>query len=1158
MNKIWIVTKNELLRYFQSPLAYIYLLSFLILNGSFAIYFGNFFHRGQANLLAMFEFQPWLYLLFIPGIAMRLWSEEFRNKTIIQIITMPISVTALVWGKFLAAWLFCGLALLLTATFWLSVNWLGTPDNSVILLGYLASFTIAGCMLAISQTMSALTKNQVIALVLAVIANLAFFWSGIEYILAFCRLFMSDFIIDTIASFSFLSRFASLSRGLLELRDVIYFISIIFFFNFTTVLIINYKTSGTSGWLKSTSRTYFISAWLMLLVGLFGINMIANSLTRNIQYDATQEKFFTLAPATRQVLQQLPEPITAKLYFSPILEQRNSDLRLAFDRIRLLLQKYKSVAPDKFQYKIYYPKFLSQEEDVALAAGVQPIPLIDLNQNALFGLTLEDTLQNKEVIPFFTQNNLGAIEQSITEKIYQMHHHKKTVGILTNLPVFGETLNNGNALQDSWQFINELQQTYNVVKISADDDLTQPLDALMIIDPQDLSDDTVAKIKKYSQQGGKILLLLDPAHEASRLYSFKNQPLQASNLGELEKFWGIKLYLDYVVADLQNSITVDATIDYAKNPVFSQDIIQFRIPQSNMNPYHQITQNLHEMIVASTSVIAPQPEAYKNGSIKFTPLLKAGDISAIMTAKVVTDGLNPQQVLEYFSADDNQKILAAEIRGQQADNPFTLIAIGDSDFIYDSFWMNKDQFLQNNYVSAAFDNMNFVLNSLDYLTGDELLASLRGKQLKDRRFNDIEKLRRLNSFHYKKAENQIFTQMYAAQENLQKILQKRNFEERENFTADELTTIAQIKQQLASYRQNLSDLRYQAFADIQKISHRITFFNIALIPLLLSLLLALKYFWKTPIRNSAETLRLNRRWYTLAGICLALLICGLITTYCSQRSEIDTFENKAVFPDLKSQINEVNKLILKNNRQTLTFYRALDGDWHLKEHPLFLVYQDRIRRLLITMQDATFFAKKSAKAENLKTFNLEPLEQPNSKVTQISLLKDEQILQHFYVGDINVDLGRGSSAAYMRFEDQFQVWLINADFVSLDLDWHNWTYSHLWDLRYGRFVAPSSAEKEQQRLMILMKELLNTPIRQISVLPKEVKQPLKTISLQVENGGYVSISLYKDNKFAYAYYQITAVENNDSLQEILPYLNEKTAVFDLTELEKILNVFNIE
>jgi ABC-2 type transport system permease protein len=175
MNKLWVVIKNELMRYFISPLAYVYLLSFLILNASFAIYFGDFFNRGQADLLPMFDFQPWLYLLFIPGISMRLWAEEFRQKTIVQIVTMPVSIRTLVVGKFLAAWLFCGVALILTFPFWVTVNFLGTPDNSVIALGYVASFALAGCMLAISQTMSALTKNQVIALVLAVIANLFFF-----------------------------------------------------------------------------------------------------------------------------------------------------------------------------------------------------------------------------------------------------------------------------------------------------------------------------------------------------------------------------------------------------------------------------------------------------------------------------------------------------------------------------------------------------------------------------------------------------------------------------------------------------------------------------------------------------------------------------------------------------------------------------------------------------------------------------------------------------------------------------------------------------------------------------------------------------------------------------------------------------------------------
>ena len=156
MKNLWIVCKNELLRYFLSPLAYVYLMAFLLLNSSFAIYFGHFFDRGQADLLTMFAYQPWLYLLFIPGISMRLWAEEFKNKTVVQIMTMPVSTTALVLGKFLASWLFCGLALVLTFPFWITVNILGEPDNMVIFISYIGSFLIAGCMLSISQTMSAL------------------------------------------------------------------------------------------------------------------------------------------------------------------------------------------------------------------------------------------------------------------------------------------------------------------------------------------------------------------------------------------------------------------------------------------------------------------------------------------------------------------------------------------------------------------------------------------------------------------------------------------------------------------------------------------------------------------------------------------------------------------------------------------------------------------------------------------------------------------------------------------------------------------------------------------------------------------------------------------------------------------------------------------
>ncbi len=222
MKKLWVVTKNELRRYFISPLAYVYLIAFLLLNGSFAVYFGHFIDRGTADLGSMFAFQPWLYLLFIPGISMRLWAEEFRSKTVVQLLTMPVSVSTLVWGKFLASWIFAGVALALTFPFWLTVNYLGSPDNGVIALGYVGSWVLAGCMLAISQTMSALTRNQVIALVLAVVVNFLFFLSGVEYVLGFFRLFAPTAVVDMIASFSFLIHFGSMTGGLLELRDIVF------------------------------------------------------------------------------------------------------------------------------------------------------------------------------------------------------------------------------------------------------------------------------------------------------------------------------------------------------------------------------------------------------------------------------------------------------------------------------------------------------------------------------------------------------------------------------------------------------------------------------------------------------------------------------------------------------------------------------------------------------------------------------------------------------------------------------------------------------------------------------------------------------------------------------------------------------------------------
>lgn len=1154
MNKISAVVKNELIRYFVSPLAYVYLFCFVILNASFAFYFGDFFNRGQADLQSMFAFQPWLYLLFIPGISMRLWAEEFHSKTIIQIATQPVSIATLVLGKFFAAWIFCGIALIFTTTFWLTINILGTPDNFVIFMGYCGSFFLAGCMIAISQIMSALTKNQIIALILAVIANLLFFWSGIEYVLAFCRMFLPESLIDVVASLSFITHFNNITYGLLELRSVIFMLSLIIFANCTTILIINIKTVGTSGWIKSANRAYNITVWCLFASIFFSLNILANNLTSNLQYDGTAEKNFTLTQDTKKILQNLQEPVLAKLYFSPILEQRNPDLREQFNIIKILLHKYKSLAKGKFDFKIYYPKFMGHDEDIAIADGVQPIPLIDLNQTALFGMTLEDTLQNKNVIPFFAQTQYGRLEQDITTKIYQLGRLRKSIGIITSLPLWGQNADeNGVFFGDKWEIIKLLEENYDLYNITSPTDFdSRKFDLLLLFFPRNLSPDMIEKVKDYSRSSGKIILILDPASESIRLYSPSGIP-QTSNIGELEQFWRIKLYPDYVVADLKNSITVDATTDYTQNPVFSQDVIQFKIQREDMNPAHPITRNLHEIMFASASIVMPYPDAYKEGKITFYPLLRASTLSELIDSKAIKEGINPQEILKDFEVDDNQKILAAEVIGLEEDRKFDLIVVADSDFLYDQFWMIKTQLLDSEYIASVFDNANFILNAADYLTGNTALLGLRGKRALTRNFDDIEILRRINSMQYKQQENRVFEEVEKAKQSVQEVWNKKNFENRENFSPDELAAISKIRHQLDDLRQQLSELRYQAYSNIKHIASRLAFLNIWLLPLIGGVIV----FFVLLIRRlrfkkaNVDLFKVNRHLLCLCFVALLLLLTAMGSTYWINRSTVDSYANKPVFPQFSKQINDVDTIILKTNKKQLTFV-VKDNLWILKEMPDLPVYQERIRRLLTTIAEARYFARKSNKAENLAMFNLLPIEDKNSDVTKVTLQANNQNILNFNLGDINVDIGRGGKAAYMRFDDQFQVWEIEADFVDMNLDWHNWTYSHLWDLRFGRPLSDENDPYKEAFLLNVMRLLLNTPYLEVIDDPKQ--KPLATIRFKIEDDNLVDLYLYKNDQISYVTYKFGPNNKNPHLIRLAKYLNNKACVIEKEKMEVLLDV----
>lgn len=244
MNGTLAVFRRELAGYFATPVAYVFIVGFLLLSGIFTFYVGGLFERGQADLKPFFNFHPWLYVVLMPAVAMRLWAEERRSGTVELLLTLPVDVGGVVLGKFLAAWAFAALALALTFPVWITVNVLGRPDNGVILAGYVGSLFMAGGYLAICACLSALTRNQVVAFVSAIVVCLLFTVAGSPIVLDALAGWAPRVLLDAVASFSFLTRFTAISDGVIDLRDVVFFGSLIAVWLFANVLAVDRARQG--------------------------------------------------------------------------------------------------------------------------------------------------------------------------------------------------------------------------------------------------------------------------------------------------------------------------------------------------------------------------------------------------------------------------------------------------------------------------------------------------------------------------------------------------------------------------------------------------------------------------------------------------------------------------------------------------------------------------------------------------------------------------------------------------------------------------------------------------------------------------------------------------------------------------------------------------
>ena len=238
------IARRELAAYFESPVAYVFLVIFLLLAGFFTFAFGGFFERGEASLGAFFGWMPWLFLFLVPAVGMRLWSDERRLGTIEMLLTLPVTSWQAILGKFFASWLFLAIALALTFPVVITVNLLGDPDNGVIACGYVGSLLLAGAYLALSCMTSALARSQVISFIIAIMLCLILILVGFNPVTDLLARWATPSVVESIAGFSVLTHFDGLQKGVIDTRDVLYFLSVMAFALFTTDVIIRSHRAG--------------------------------------------------------------------------------------------------------------------------------------------------------------------------------------------------------------------------------------------------------------------------------------------------------------------------------------------------------------------------------------------------------------------------------------------------------------------------------------------------------------------------------------------------------------------------------------------------------------------------------------------------------------------------------------------------------------------------------------------------------------------------------------------------------------------------------------------------------------------------------------------------------------------------------------------------
>jgi ABC-type uncharacterized transport system involved in gliding motility auxiliary subunit/ABC-type transport system involved in multi-copper enzyme maturation permease subunit len=885
------ILKSEIAGYFVSPATYVFVIIFLVLSGFFTFMVGDFFQADDASLRGFFTWHPWLYLILVPAVGMHLWSDERRLGTDELLFTMPVTVAECVVGKFLAAWLFVGLALALTFPMVITVCYLGDPDWGQMICGYAGSFLMAGAYLAVASFTSSITKSQVVSFILSVVVCFFLIMSGWPSVTDMLVNWASPKLIDTVAAFSVMPRFENMLRGVVALGDVLYFVSVAGFALFLTALS-----------LKRHSKTSFSTVAGALVVGLALV--FANAIFSELiggRFDFTENSVYTLSNASKRILGKIDRPVTIKFYCSRSNTRMPVVLKNFADRVEDLLEEYKRAGNGRVFVEKYDPKPLSDAEDSAIMDGMAGQLFDSFGEKVYLGLAI--SCGKKHVaIPFLSPAQENLLEYDVTGAITEVFRTKKTVlGVMSPFPVLGgpptqAMMQRGiYRMQQPWIFVKQLKKLYNVRKVRLDvRKIDEDIDVLLLIDPGGITDDTQYAIDQFILRGGKVAAFLDPKSFVAETMSHSDHslfPATTSSLPLLLRAWGVNYVSNYVAADAvfahkpprntgRGAVNFVAVLDLTKQAFNKNDVTTTKLDSVNLifsgvfpgTPPQGLEKDILIHTTKDAGVI-PAPIA-NDPRESFKSFVSGGKELALAVrlrghfktafpdgppweqrAKKAAEREKNKKNKDAATKDAGKKNGAdgnaetANSLGNEKSKPKdenaplresrengVVVLIGDSDMLYDEFCVQVQTVRGQRYLQPVNDNLGFALNTIDYLGGDSDLIGIRCRPAIKRPFEEIKRREAIAEKKFKSKILELEKQLRATQNRLNALQRKKTSDAQKMILSQaQQEELGKFRKDQVRIRKDLKQVQKEFKKEIDSLKNLLKWINIALMPLMVAL-----------------------------------------------------------------------------------------------------------------------------------------------------------------------------------------------------------------------------------------------------------------------------------------------------------------------------------